>query len=198
MTNLLSKLIFYFKKPPVIVIIGGNKELTTEDIFRVLKNYFKAGKFQKRKNPSFLDILKFDILIFEKDEEDLKNFQFFLNKSKKPILVITDFISFSVEILPSFSHLILNFDNETVKKIKDKSQAHSLTFGFQDGSDFRATDIHLNKIETNFKINYKGNIVPLWLEKGFKEKQIYSALATAAVGAVLDINLVEISKSLKS
>lgn len=101
------------------------------------------------------------------------------------------------KILPAQGYLILNFDDETVREIGEETDLKGITFGFQEGADFRATDINLNS-GTNFKINYKGNIVPVWLETLFGKEQIYSALAAAAVGTVLGFNLVEISSSLKN
>ena len=70
------------------------------------------------------------------------------------------------------------------------------TFGFQEEADFRASDIKING-GLNFKINYKGNTVPVWLEVPFNKEHVYAALATAAAGEVLDLNLVEISEALK-
>lgn len=99
--------------------------------------------------------------------------------------------------LPSHGYLILNFDDETVREIKDETNLKEITFGFQEGADFRATDIKLNS-GTNFKINYKGNVVPVWLEKLFGKEQIYSALAAAVCGTIFDLNLVEISQALKN
>jgi len=111
------------------------------------------------------------------------------------------------KILPAQGHIILNFDDETVREIKEETNlrdynppttpSHILTFGFQEGADFQATDIKLNS-GTNFKINYKGNSVPIWLEKLFGKEQIYSALAAAAVGTIFDLNLVEISNILRN
>jgi len=92
--------------------------------------------------------------------------------------------------------LILNFDDETVRELKTETIAHPLTFGFQEEADFRASDIKLNS-GTNFKINYKGNIVPIWLEKLFGKEQIYSTLSAVSVGVIFNLNLVEISQALK-
>ncbi len=100
------------------------------------------------------------------------------------------------KILPHYGHLILNFDDETVREIKEETNLKEITFGFQEGADFRATDINLNP-GTNFKINYKGNTVPIWLEKIFGKEQIYSALGAAVVGTIFGLNLVEISNILK-
>ncbi|MBL7150078.1 MAG: hypothetical protein ISS84_00380 [Candidatus Pacebacteria bacterium] len=115
-------------------------------------------------------------------------------------------------ILPSQGYLILNFDDETVREIgdelrlssrfanarvKDETNLQELTFGFQEGADFRATDINLNS-GTNFKINHKGNIVPIWLEKLFGKEQIYASLSAVSIGVIFDLNLVEISQLLKN
>ena len=115
-----------------------------------------------------------EVLIFEANATELENFQFFLKKSPFSILVSTQGW---VEIQE--------------KKVGSKK----LTFGFQDGADFQASDIKVNG-GTNFKINHKGNIVPVWLRGVANQNQIYSALAAVAVGTVFGLNLVEISQAL--
>ena len=101
------------------------------------------------------------------------------------------------EVLPNYGHLVLNFDDETVRKIKNEIDLRGLTFGFQEGADFRATDIKLNT-GTNFKVNYKGNVVPVWLEKPFGREQIYAVLSAMSVGVIFNLNLIEISQTLKN
>ena len=202
--DFLSKLKFFWKKPKIVIITGKGRKTAKEAVYRVLKQYFQVGK---------------EILVFETDLEnstELKKLKFFLNNSSLAILMVTHIgdIPFDKEfftgergktseikklakIFPSQGHLILNFDDETVREIKEETNLKELTFGFQSGADFRATDIKLNS-GTNFKINYKGSIVPIWLEKSFDKEQIYTALSAAAVGVILDLNLIEISQALKS
>jgi len=93
-------------------------------------------------------------------------------------------------------HLILNYDDENARKIKKESPIKVLTFGFWAGADLKASDVNING-GINFKINYQGNIVPVWLENLIGKDQIYAALAAAAVGCALGLNLVEISEALK-
>lgn len=176
-----------------------------------------GGKVKKlsEKKANFLDVLKNGILIFETKLKNPREFSFFIKNSKLPILVVTqigeippdkDFfagekkeaeeIKKLAKILPSFSRLILNFDDETVREMKDETNLFSLTFGFQEKTDFRASDLKLNS-GINFKINYQGNIVPIWLDYLFGKEQIYSALAAAVVGIIFDLNLVEISQALR-
>jgi len=98
--------------------------------------------------------------------------------------------------MPARGYLVLNFDDETVREIKDETNLKETTFGFQENADFRATDIKLDT-GTNFKVNYRGNIVPIWLDGLFGKEQIYAALATASVGSIFNLNLVAISQALK-
>ena len=216
--NFLSKLKFILKRPKVVIVAGEGRACAAEAIRKVLR---------QNKNK---------ILIIETELQKVDNLEFLIKKSSLPILVVThigdipfdrDFFAGPREktkeiiklakILPTQGFLILNFDDETVREIKDKnpSLTHIYTFGFQEGADFRATDVKyqapggsegrkedetLFDLNTgiNFKINYKGNIVPIWLEKLFGKEQIYSALSAAGVGVIFDLNLVEISQSLKN
>lgn len=117
-----------------------------------------------------------EVLIFEANTAELEKFKFFLKESPLSVLVSTEGW---VEIQE--------------KKVGSKK----LTFGFQDGADFQASDIKVNG-GTNFKINHKENIVPVWLGGVANQNQIYSALAAVAVGTIFGLNLVEISQALKS
>ena len=186
----------------MVLVVGNGKSTAREAIYRVLNRHFKLGK---------------EIVVCQDDAENL---DFFLKKSRLPILVVThigeyhpekEFFAGEIEqspgirklaeTLPAFACLILNFDDETVRDIKNQSRAHPLTFGFGMRSDVRVTDIVLTQfpaLGTNFKINYDGNIVPIWLENLFGKENIYAALAAAAVGKILGLNLVEISEALKN
>jgi len=188
--NFLSKIKFIFKRPKVVIVTGEGQACAAEAIRKVLK-----------RAPN-------KILIIEADfpPSDNRHLTGLIKKSSLPILVVThtgdipwektkEIIKLA-KILPPHGFLILNSDDETTREVKTESNARSLTFGFQEEADFRASDVKLNT-GVNFKINYKGNIVPVWLEKLFSKKQVYSALAAAGVGVVFDLNLVEISQALK-
>ena len=150
-----------------------------------------------------------EIFIIETDLKNQKTFKKLVNLTKVsqlPILVVTnmgDIPAQSYEIyelaqlIPGYGFLILNFDDKTVRKIDDITNLKSFTFGFQEGADFRASDVHTNT-GTNFKINYKGKIIPVWQEKLSGKEHIYSGLATSCVGIVLGLNFVEISEALKN
>jgi len=197
----MNKLFFSFKKPKAVLISGNGRETAKEAIFKVCSRHFRVGK---------------EIIIYDDSDKDAG---FFIKKSRLPILAVsrigeyhpekeffTGEISEAREIeklanlLPSRGYLILNFDDETVRDLKNKSIAHPITFGFGARADMRASDIVLTQfpaLGTNFKINYEGNIVPCWLENIFGKDNIYAALAASSIGLALGLNLVKASQALK-
>jgi len=198
--NLINKIKFILKRPKVVIVTGEGRACAAEAIRKVLRQ----------------DKNKILIIEAELPPLDSNYLTRLIKNSSLPILVVThigdipfdkDFFAGPREktkeiiklakILPAQGFLILNFDDETAREIRTESRANSLTFGFQAEADFQASDTKLNT-GTNFKINYKGNIVPIWLEKLFGKEQIYSALAAAGVGVIFDLNLVEISQALKN
>lgn len=240
--NILSKIKFFWKKPKIIIITGNGCQSAKEAIFQVLKPYFQVGKeillFESDlKNLKEVKKFKFYIknsalpilvvthvgdIPFDKDFfaplETNKFLTGFAGEKEKTIKIRK-----LAKVLPSQGYLILNFDDETVREIKDEMNLKEFTFGFQEGADFQVSDIKLNPVEefrnvtvgdklgkahskfsygvnsgTNFKINYGGNIVPFWLEKLFGKEQIYSALAASVIGTIFGLNLVEISQALKN
>lgn len=211
MVGLLSKLIFLLKKPRVIIVVGKGRALAAEAIFQVLKQKFKTEKIT-RENFGFL---WGEILIFETELEKIEDLRFFVKNSKMPIFLTThvgevppDKYFFTgerketenmrklIRILPPFSYLVLNFDDETIRELGDDSNIPALTFGFQEGVDLRASDLHFNH-GINFKINYKGNVVPIWLDSLYGKEQIYGVLAAVVCGVIFDFNLVDVSQALK-
>jgi UDP-N-acetylmuramoyl-tripeptide--D-alanyl-D-alanine ligase len=195
MSEILDKIQFLIKRKPVIVVTGEGRILAKQAILTVLK-----GK---------------DFFTASTEDKEIGKFEFFLKNSRLSILVVTQVgeIPFEEELfagekeklertielakkLRAQNWLVLNYDDETVREIDDITNLNTLTFGFSERADFFATDIKLNH-GTNFKLNYKGNIVPFWLEATFGKEQIYSALAAAAVGTIFGLNLVEISQLMR-
>lgn len=198
--NLFKKLIFLLKKPSVVLVVG-------------------KGRFCAKQAISQILIKKKKVLIFESalsDQKEIEKFNFLLRKSRLPVFVIThigeipfdkDFFAGEREetieirklakVLPNRGFLILNFDDETVREIQNETMAQSLTYGFQKRADLQVGDINVNLNGTNFKMDYQENIIPFWLKNLFGKEQIYSSLAAICLGIVKNINLVEISQSLK-
>ncbi len=99
---------------------------------------------------------------------------------------------------------ILNSDNEHVLGMKDSVKGRFLTYGFNKEAMLKGLEQDFSfgpdgdPIGLSFKISYDGKVVPIFLPGALADHQIYAALAGAAVGAVLEMNLIEISQALKS
>lgn len=169
--NLIEKIILFFKKPKAIVLTENNREEIKKIALKIIGSSFRIES-------NFLfanDIEKVDL-------------------SKKEVL-------------------IYNFDRGDLRKIKEKApNIKILSFGFQEGADFQATDLRQGKASKfpssffsvprknegmNFKINYRGNIVPIWLPRSLPKEEIYFVLAAALMAVLFGLNLVEISQALK-
>jgi len=170
-----------------VIIAGQGKEAAQKAVRRVLTPYFKIGR---------------EIFIYPADLENPAELKFLIKKSSLPILIVirsdnnSEKIRQLIKMMPSFGHLILNSDDSKIEEING-ANLKALSFGFSVGADFQAGDINANG-GTNFKVSYKGNVVPFWLDGVFQKEQIYQVLSAIAVATLFDLNLVEISQSLKN
>jgi len=110
-----------------------------------------------------------------------------------------------IDSLNSNGIAVLNYDDEMVKSMGENIKAKTLTYGFNEGADVRATNYEMRqaKLEeegvfgaSTFKLNYKGSAVPVKLVNALGRHQVYPALAAAAVGIIFNLNLVDISEGL--
>lgn len=206
MVNLLTKLILYIKRPRLIIVTGKGRQTAARALFDVLRYYDKVEKTSENP-PAVRDIFKNNILIWEKSLEtpkDFNNVKGLIFGFLKPILVVThvgdyhpereffageiskvEEVKKLISILPKSSQLILNYDDETVREIGDNVQIPVLTFGLGVRANFQASDIIITQSKgealqkgTNFKINYDGKTVPLWLKRVFGRENVYAVLAS--------------------
>ena len=180
MDNLVNKILFLLKKPPIAIIFGKERVFVKNKIQKII-----AGR---------------NVLIFEAGPENSRNHDFFIKNSSLPILLFTDESQIPTDLLkimPESGFIIVNFDFGILGKIKNKTSAKILTYGFGEGADILASDINVSENEINFKINYQNSIVPVWLKNTDEKEDVHNALAAVGVGLALGMNLVEISQKLK-
>src|SRR3989344_1020839 len=98
---------------------------------------------------------------------------------------------------------VLNFDNELVMQNANTTKAEIITYGFKEGADLRATNVNVLKDEQtgwpmglNFKVLYKGSVVPVYLPGMIAKSAISTALSGLAVGTIFGVNLVEGAQAL--
>jgi len=117
---------------------------------------------------------------------DLKN----IIKEKKDIL----------KFLKKDDWLIINNDDQEVRNFVSATAARQITYGINQPADLLASEIKIVKQNeawgTNFKLSYKGNLVPVFLPNVLGKPQIYAVLAGAAVGIIYELNLLEISAAI--
>jgi UDP-N-acetylmuramoyl-tripeptide--D-alanyl-D-alanine ligase len=99
---------------------------------------------------------------------------------------------------------VVNFDNELAMQ-NSKTKAEFISFGFNEGADFQATDVNIICDENtgwpsglNFKVNHKGSFVPVYLPGAVAEHLIPAALAGMAIGHIFGVNLVDAAAALRA
>ncbi len=107
-----------------------------------------------------------------------------------------------IEQLPSAGFAILNYDDETVMELKDRTRAHVVTFGFQKGAEMHIMNFaniieNGNPVGISFKMEYGGSTVPVKIIGAFGRVQAYAAGAAATIGLIFGINLIKISEAMK-
>ncbi len=111
-----------------------------------------------------------------------------------------------VEALSIQGYAILNHDDYAVYDMKEKTKAHVMTYGFEEHADMRIAHYELRTIKNEtlgdipegitMKMQYSGSVVPVRLYHVFGTPACYAAAAAAAVGLILNKNMVEISEAL--
>ena len=195
MLNLLIKLAFFFKQP--LLIITTNKDpLSKQAISHILTFHSKRFKPKIIQQWTFWDIILNNVFLLSVSKKE--NLEFFIESAQKSIFLInqTEEISLAkikkiIKFLTPDGTTIFNSDNQEIKEID------GFSFGFTKKANLKASDLHITEKETNFKIEYEGNIVPIWLSGKYKKKEIYSILAACGCALQLNFNLVEISQALK-
>lgn len=101
-----------------------------------------------------------------------------------------------IESLPEAGAAILNGDDEMVLGLREKTKAKSLTYGFSEAVQVKATDVAFNNASgkpggLSLKLNYAGKIIPVRLNHLLAKHQVYAALAAIAVSTHFKINLMD-------
>lgn len=98
---------------------------------------------------------------------------------------------------------ILNFDDEKVRLMAKNIKAQIISYGYASDADVRAVELEnqgqgMDLKGLKFKLSSQGSTVPMFLPKVIGAHQIYAAMAAAAVGKALNMNLIEIAEGLKN
>jgi len=100
---------------------------------------------------------------------------------------------------------IFNYDDERTRNMAKLSKAKVMSYGFSPEADLSASNIIFKFEEAkdmsglagvSFKLFYKGSMVPVVLPDVIGTAAVYAALAGAAIGLAMGLNLVDVAASL--
>ncbi len=158
--------------------------------------------------------IKPDILVFTALAEIPPHVEFFSG----PEVLVQEKLKIIKNCGPN-TFVVLNGDDKTLEEAKQKIQAlpaaclagrqgrqgKTITFGFGEENDLKASNYHVTFQDENskeipegltFKVDYKGSSVPVRISGAFGKHNAYSALASLGVGLSQDFNLIDISEAL--
>ena len=96
-----------------------------------------------------------------------------------------------VECLDDNSWVVLNIDDKTVANFRKNTKARIITYGFSESADLTASNYKMDGEGIVFKVNYKGNIIPVRLDKFFGRHNVYTVLAAIGAGLACGGKLVK-------
>lgn len=101
------------------------------------------------------------------------------------------------EVLPADGTLFINGDSEWAGKLADRSRAKVVRVGFNDGNDWRATNVRLSKQGTTFRVvSQKNDLSGEYRIQLLGRHQVGNALIAIAVGEELGLGRSEIRDGL--
>ncbi len=108
-----------------------------------------------------------------------------------------------LKFLDHDDYAILNADDPQVLEMQHKTKAKISTIGFSVDAEMRISDFVISLDEENrptgvgFKLNYNGSFVPVRLHGSLGQSQALAAATGAMTGAILGLNLINISIALE-
>ncbi len=111
-----------------------------------------------------------------------------------------------IEALPSNGYSIVQCDDPATARLRERTRAHSMTFGFNEGADMRITNLEYHAEELSdgvykpvgitCNLAYGEQCVPVRLDGAFGKAPAYAIAAAASVGMAFGLNLVRIAEAL--
>lgn len=107
-----------------------------------------------------------------------------------------------IKALDSEGYAVLNYDDQTVLDMREKTKAKIVTFGCSQGADTKASNAdfilnHQGKPEgIAFKVHSSRGFVPFKIFGSLGNSQALATAAAVAVGTIYNINLVDMAEAL--
>jgi len=106
------------------------------------------------------------------------------------------------EYLKPGGKLIINGDNERMKRLQSEYRGASVTYGTEDGNDFHAKDVEILREEERpigmrFRAEHGGSSVPIEVFGALGMPRVLSALAAIAVGEAVGVDTISAVDALR-
>jgi len=141
--------------------------------------------------------LKPDVVVVTKFSKVPVHIEYF--KDKDAVIAEKGFL---VNALKHDGTLVLNSDDEDVFAFRNKFHNKIISYGLLGDAEIRASNPSVGyqgdlPVGMQFKIEYKGNVVPANILGSLGSANIYAALAAVSVGIALGLNMIQITENLK-
>ncbi len=106
-----------------------------------------------------------------------------------------------IERLAPWESAVLNYDDDFVRDLQERTRGHVMTYGFEGNADLRIVRLQ-NRTSAgipagiSFSFEYEGSSVPVRIDGVLGKAPAYAAAAAACVGLISGMNLVTISEAL--
>ncbi len=194
---------FLLRNKKIIFVAGDKKKESSSIAASIMRQNFSV--LLVRGVPGTIDLLKsltHEIIIIEDDHGvERGKMKDFLHEVGKMVFVITQTKKKSrirSFLLRSPKEWLIVTDYSIARKLKKRKTRKVMTFGINKKSaDLFITDVNQKENETNFKVNYKGSIIPFWIKGKLKNKEIYALLPALCLAKILKLNLAKVSFEMK-
>lgn len=195
---MLGKLLKW-KKTKLVFITGERSEEIAHFTFNLVNNFSTIKNINKLpKGLGKLILLRPQVLILIDNDFEMEKLEKFFNLFDEVIMVVSSKNSTRerklAALLKRTSSLVV--DHNTKKKIPGKRLSKYLSYGINKDADFQISDISVRD-SLNFKINYEGSSIPVWLKKELGQESVFTITAALGAGVLLGYNFVSLTRQIE-
>lgn len=184
-TSMISSVLAYGGFDPTIVVGGRVKSLGTNA-------HLGNGKFMvveaDESDGSFLMLSPVIAVVTNIDEEHLDHYQ--------SIDTLEHAFSEFLNKVPFYGLAVICLDSERARSIIPRFKKRVVTYGFSDGSEFRAEDVSVSGFQTDFKVLFKNSLLGSVALSVPGRHNAQNALASFAVGMELGMSFEDVKDGL--
>ena len=188
------------KKVKLVLIIGKDNEKISKFVYELISEFYSVKKIDY---PHFffgkLSFLFKDVVLLNGSDVDVLDLSKFLSSFRDVVVLInSNDLNREKEIVSKLSKentILVDFESKS--KIPAKRMNKFLSFGTDSDADFYVSDVKTGK-KTNFKINYDGSSVPVWIDSENSIDDVLGVASGLGVGVLLGVNFVSLTQKLKN